>query len=93
MEVAKALADAQIKATCKDHVCKLNALRILIRARKSELLQERNKGTVEQKQLRTEHDVRASRYLDVLSAVRRLVLDSTSGKGSLEGLGLKLQLL
>lgn len=89
----KAFPNAQLEKTRDGHVRELGAFGHSSETRKSELLQVRDECMVEREQTRTERDENASRCHDVLSAVRYLVLDNTSGEGTLEEAVSKLQLL
>lgn len=82
-----------MKETCEYHVRKPDLWRESLKARDSELLQERDEWIVKQEHLSTERVEKLSRYHNVLSTVRRLVLDSISGEGRLEELVFKAQLL
>lgn len=75
-ESRKAFIDAQIKRTEEDHVRELDVLRNPVKTPGRGLLQEHNRWTVEQEQLRSERNKKVSRIHNVLSVVRRLVLDS-----------------
>lgn len=75
-ESDKALVDAQMKDTCENYARELDPWRNSFKAHESEVLRDREALLLEQERICTESDAKASRYHDVLPAVRRLVLDS-----------------